>query len=256
MLAAIAITATSLVLLLDAMARRGTFRIGIHVASRPPVGETVTFVTPRPIVPSHTPVPRTIAPRTRTQTPPSTRSLEPPVGRVDSGTTLAPVVPERREPGGTPPRVPALPSPFGMRIERDGWTTPRPLAPLPGIVGATPPREPLTNERVDSILDASAIGFAEAARRRVPTAAEMDERRRSADLDQRLRGRPGLPESAMRGSMSMPSLPGTRARREREAAVEAESRARLRRLVERAKAKRDSMWRADSIARSISVDPK
>src|SRR4051794_14239555 len=96
MLVAVAITATSLALLLDAMARRGTWRIGLSIAGRPPVSETVTFVTPLPIVPRPDPVPRMIARRTRTLASPSTQPLRPRVGPVDTGATPAPVATEQR----------------------------------------------------------------------------------------------------------------------------------------------------------------
>lgn len=239
--AATALTAALFTAVLATLSVRGAWRAS-PVSQAPPSAprEELVFVdgiTAREAPPPESPARATTSPRVRSAMRGPPPAPQPPA--TDSAASAASGTPARPRAGEetvlrlAPPRAAA--APFARSVPRD------PFAP------AGPP----SAAQRDAVLGALHDSVPALARARVPTRDERDEAMRKASLDARL-SPTRTPSGGLAAgvSFSLPIFSAGPSRRERvrDSAAFAENRARLERLAARARARVDSVRRADSIA--------
>jgi hypothetical protein len=192
---------------------------------------------------------------------------------VPSSVKIAPVAPRSADAPALQPReqqsiaAPAVVPDSGQRIVNSPLLSPSPRL-LPSLprqsigerlqsLGSFAPRE-LTAAEKDSVLRERAFEFAEAAARRVPTAAEKDEHWKEAGRPGTIPGRTAGEQGfiATRGGGVGGSIPfslfgagPSAAERKKQEAAAAEGLAILARIQERVRKKKDSLRVSDSLAR-------
>lgn len=245
LVAACAVTAVLFVVALRAMTTIhsfGGFVRDIFGTRRAP--EHVVFVTPSRPVPATAP---------SASQPRSSRAFAPVGARRDSGSTPAArreaTAPPAAETPGIRPNEPASP-------RASDWLA-RSLAPLAADRRvAAPAHQSLTEAGRDSLLDSLRRALPEDLKRPVPPSpAERDSLAREESMRRRAQADvPGARTQVVLGTVSFPFLSSgpTREQRRRDSIVNADNLARLGRLAERARARREStiVARRDSMSDS------